>query len=516
MLNPNIFRAYDIRGIAVSETSAPPDLTEESVYIIGKATGIYLKQKYATKNMAVGRDCRLTSPALQKAFMQGLHDAGIEPIDIGLCVSPMVYFASCAPEFDFDSATNITASHNPKEYNGIKTVTKNSHSICGEELQEILKIAQELEKKEALEIRAIQGDKELPPELYTVVQRKGNSAIDEVVPDLQSFPHRDIWPIYKQALLSKVEISLYKNRPLKVVIDAGNATAGPLAPELLREADIEVVELYCDLDGNFPNHEANPEELHNMLDLIAKVKEEKADLGIGFDGDGDRVGIVDQNGQLYSSDYMLLLLARDYLNRHKNDPQNTIQKYPIVFDVKFSQIIINDLVKHGAKPIMSKTGHSFIEAKMKEINAPLAGEVSGHLFFGENYYGFDDALLAALKICEIIAKSQKPLHEHFIDLPKTFTTPEFKAYCPDDKKFQIVQNLVDHFTKNYNCLTIDGVRILFDELSWGAVRASNTTPNLTLRFEADTQEKLADIQKIMADEIKKYPEVSLDWYKSPA
>lgn len=507
-INPHIFRAYDIRGIAQSDDEKTPDLTAESVYIIGKATGIYLKQKYGTKNMAVGRDCRLTSPELQKAFMQGLLAGGIEPVDIGLCVSPMVYFASCTPEFDFDSATNITASHNPKQYNGIKTVTKNSHSICGQELQEILKIAQDLERKE------------LATKPYAAIRRGESDEVDKAIRVFQSFPQHDIWPIYKQTLLSKIQIPVdadvhvFQQFPLKVVIDAGNGAAGPFAPQLLREAGIEVIELYCNPDGNFPNHEANPEELKNMHGLIAKVKGKKADLGIGFDGDGDRVGIVDQNGQLYSSDYMLLLLARDYLKRHKNDAQNTTQKTPIVFDVKFSQIIINDLVKHGAQPIMSKTGHSFIEAKMKEIHAPLAGEVSGHLFFGENYYGFDDALLAALKICEIIAKSQKPLHEHFTDLPKTFTTPEFKAYCPDDKKFEIVQNLVAHFTKNYNCLTIDGVRIVFDELSWGAVRASNTTPNLTLRFEADTQEKLAEIQKIMADEIKKYPEVSLDWYKS--
>lgn len=489
-IHPHIFRAYDIRGIADSPNNEPADLTPESVYIIGKATAIYLQKKYGTKNMAVGRDCRLTSPDLQKAFMKGICEIGIEPIDIGLCASPMVYFASCSPYFNFDSATNITASHNPKQYNGIKTVTKNSHSICGNELQEILKIALDLESDE----------------------------VDDAVRVFQSFQHHDIWPNYKQTLLSKVQIPPYNSRPLKVVIDAGNGAAGPFAPQLLREAGIEVIELYCEPDGNFPNHEANPEELKNMLDLIAKVKAEKADLGIGFDGDGDRVGIIDENGQLYSSDYILLLLARDYLKRHKTtaDRKNLATKIPIVFDVKFSQIIINDLVKHGAKPIMSKTGHSFIEAKMKEVASPLAGEVSGHLFFGENYYGFDDALLASLKICEIIAKSAIPLHEHFKDLPQTFTTPEFKAYCPDDKKFEIVQNLVAHFTKNYNCLTIDGVRILFDDLSWGAVRASNTTPNLTLRFEADSEEKLAKIQKIMADEIAKYPEVDLDWYKIDA
>jgi phosphomannomutase/phosphoglucomutase len=243
-----------------------------------------------------------------------------------------------------------------------------------------------------------------------------------------------------------------------------------------------------------------------MQDLIKKVLEHKADLGIGFDGDGDRVGVVDEKGHMYSSDFMLLLLARDMLTR--------LPGSKVVFDVKVSQAIINDLKKHSAVPVMSKTGHSFIEAKMKEIGAPLAGEVSAHLFFGENYYGFDDALLAAARILEIASKSQKPFSAFFDDLPKTCTTPEFKAHCPDDKKFEIVKNLVSHFTAIYDCITIDGVRVNFDENSWGAVRASNTSPNLTLRFEALTPERLAEIQKVMVDEMRKYPEISLDWYQA--
>lgn len=461
-MNFHIFRAYDIRGIAAT------DLTDEIAYKIGKAAGTYLRTKYDTKTMAVGRDNRLTGVRIQNAYIQGIRETGINVTNIGLAVSPMVYWSVCA--MDFESATNITASHNPKEYNGLKIVTQNAHSICGEELQEVRKIIEN--------------------ETYITAETIG------------SYEEQDIWPKYLADLSSKVQLS----RPLKVVIDAGNGTAGKFAPEFLKHLGCEVTELYCELDGNFPNHEANPEELHNMLDLIAKVKETGSDIGIGFDGDGDRVGVVNEKGEMYSSDYMLLLLARDLLTR--------LPGSKIVFDVKTSQSVINSIVERGGEPVMSKTGHSFIENKMKEIKSPLAGEVSGHLFFGENYYGFDDALLAAGRILEIIAKANQPLSALLGDLPKIHTTPEFKASCPDDKKFEIVKKLVEHFTNNYDCITIDGVRVNFDKTSWGAVRASNTSPNLTLRFEADTEEKLAEIQRIMVGELKKYPEVNLDWHKA--
>lgn len=466
-MNPHIFRAYDIRGIADPTDETPADLTEETVYLIGKGVGTYLLRKYQTTNMAVGRDNRLTGEKLANAYIKGLTETGINVVNIGLAISPMIYWASCA--INFDSATNITASHNPKEYNGIKVVTKGAHSICGEELQEVLKLIQ----NEDFEVSTTPG----------------------------TISEQNIWPEYKKDLLSKITLK----RPLKVVIDSGNGTAGKFAPEFIKALGCEVTELYCELDGTFPNHEANPEELENMHDLIAKVKETGADLGIGFDGDGDRVGVVDEKGHMYSSDFMLLLLARDLLTRQQNPK--------IVFDVKVSQAIINDMKQRGAIPIMSKTGHSFIESKMKEEGAPLAGEVSGHLFFGENYYGFDDALLAAGKIISIIAAADIPLSSMFEDLPKVYTTPEFKAHTPDNKKFEIVKNLVEHFTNLYDCITIDGVRVNFDKTSWGAVRASNTSPNLTLRFEANTPEKLQEIQQIMVDELKKYPEVNLDWHK---
>ena len=519
-INPHIFRAYDIRGIAetngtadTNNTANTPDLTEETVYLIGKGTATHLIRNYNSKHMAVGRDVRLSSPSLQKAFIKGCLECGLDVTDIGLSPSPMIYFVTCAHQYPelvkFDCATNITASHNPKEYNGVKTVALNAHSICGDELQKILQLIE----TENFEIPGA-----------PTAKRSTQGTLYQA----------NIWPIYRDELASKLHTEnkllpqvksrpgTEESRPLKIVIDSGNGVAGPFAPELLRQIGAEVIELYCEPDGTFPHHEANPEELENMTDLIKKVLAEKADLGIGFDGDADRIGIIDEKGNHYSSDYLLLLLAKDYLARNQKITPTTpttpqTDKPKIVFDVKVSQAIINKMASLGAEPTMSKTGHSFIEKRMKEVQAPLAGEVSGHLFFAENYYGFDDAFLAAIKILEILAnenlQTDHPFSALFNDLPKTYMTPEFKAHCPDDKKFEIVKSLVTHFTALYDCITIDGVRVKFDSTSWGAVRASNTSPNLTLRFEADTEEKLAEIQKIMVDELKKYPEVNLDWYK---
>ncbi|MBU1953469.1 phosphomannomutase/phosphoglucomutase, partial [Patescibacteria group bacterium] len=404
-------------------------------------------------------------------FFEGILSTGIDVTDTGLITSPLLYYAVC--KFGADSGVNITASHNPKEYNGVKIVGRSAHSVCGDELQEILKLIQS-------------GDFETGEGLLETKE--------------------DIFDIYKKDICARIKPS----KPLKVVVDAGNGTTGKFAPELLRALGCEVTELYCDLDGNYPNHEANPEEEANMRDLSSLVVQEKADLGIGFDGDGDRVGIVDENGKHYSADYLILLLARDLLAQ-KPDSR-------IVFDVKVSAVLINEIEKLGGVPVMNKTGHSFIEARMHELGAPLAGEISGHLFFGKDhydYYGFDDAFFGACKIIEILSKSDKKFSEQFKNLPKMFTTPEYKTACPDDKKFQIVEEITKHFTRQHECITLDGVRVNFDETSWGAVRCSNTSPNLTLRFEAQTEKKLEEIKKTMADEMKKYPEVSMDWFKSP-
>ncbi len=482
-INPLIFRAYDIRGIAMekptnltdreelADTAAHPDLdlTTETMELIGKGTGTYMKRIHGTKNMLVGRDNRLHGEELQKAFIKGMLSTGMDVADAGLSTSPLIYYGVC--RFNMDSGVNITASHNPKEYNGVKIVGKNAHSVCGDELQEILKLI-------------LTGDFE-----------KGKGRLTK---------KNDIFSTYIEDIKSRIKPA----RPLKVVVDAGNGTAGMFAPQLLRAIGLEVTEIFCDLDGNFPNHEANPEDEKNTRDLADAVVKTGADLGVGFDGDGDRVGVVDEKGNHYSADYLIIMLARDLL-KHKPGSQ-------IVFDVKVSQILIDEITAKGGIPVMSKTGHSFIESRMHEIGAPLAGEISGHLFFGKDhydYYGFDDALFGAGKILEILSKSDKKLSEQFTDLPSLATTPEYKAHCPDDRKFAIVKNLQDSFSRTHKCITIDGVRVNFDEKSWGAVRCSNTSPNLTLRFEAENEQKLKEIQKIMVNELRKYPEVSLAWYQ---
>lgn len=473
IINPHIFRAYDIRGIAMSETAI--DLTPLSTYIIGIATGKYLLENFG-KKILVGRDNRITGESLQKAFIHGLQEAGCEVTNAGLCTSPMVYWGTCA--LAYDAGINITASHNPKEYNGIKIVGKGAHSICGDELQKILSLAQKIYQEK-------------------VSTAKSESAESIYLEPQTSPPEQSIADDYLEDLLHRAQLG----RPLKIVIDAGNATTGAFAPTLFRKFGCSVTELYCDLDGNYPHHEANPEEAKNMRDLAKKVIETKSDLGVAFDGDGDRAGIVDEKGRHHSADYLLLLLAKDLLAR--------MPESQIVFDVKVSQLLISGIREAKGIPVMSKTGHSFIESKMKEINSPLGGEISGHFFFGENYYGFDDAFLAALRLLTIFSQSDKPVSQHFDELPKMSTTPEYKLHCPDDKKFTIVQNITDHFTKLYPCITLDGVRVNFDTSSWGAIRCSNTSPNLTTRLEAPTDERLTAIKNIFIEELKKYPEIDL-------
>lgn len=458
-INPHIFRSYDIRGIAGT------DLTPEGVTLIGKGFGTYIQEKIGGKRVVVGRDCRISSPEYAEKFIEGLISTGCEVINIGLAPSPLTYFASC--RLNVDAGVSITASHNPKEYNGFKFVKKNAHSICGDDLQEIRTI--------------IESQKFCT----------GNGSVTE---------NNDIFNSYQEKINSMIDIK----KKLKVVVDAGNGIAGPFAKRFFESLGCEVICLYCEPDGNFPNHEANPEEYENMVDLIAAVKNHNADIGFGFDGDADRVGVIDEKGNHYHADKILLLLARDLLSRH---PQAKI-----VHDIKCSKVLENDIIDHGGIPVMCKTGHSHIENKMHEEGALLGGEVSGHMFFGENYYGFDDAFLAAAKILEILGSAEVSFSQLLSGLPIMFNTPEIKAGCPDNEKFNIVQELTIHFERDYECITLDGVRMHFDEESWGIVRCSNTSPNLTLRFEAPNEERLKEIIDIVAEKLKEYPQISLEWY----
>lgn len=464
-INPLIFRAYDIRGIAQSDLEESGDLTPETMYVIGQGIGTYFQKKYG-KRIICGKDNRLSSDQLHEAFISGMLVTGCHVTSAGYATSPMIYYASC--KYDFDGGVNITASHNPKDYNGVKLVSKNGASICGNELQEILKIIQD----------------------ESFAEGKGELNSQEIFPDY----------------LAEIKSSIKLARPLKVVVDAGNGITGIFAPQILREIGCEVIEQHCELDGNFPNHEANPESAKNMEDVMLRVVQEKADLGIGFDGDGDRVGIVDEQGLHYHADYLLIPLVRDLLTRHAGAT--------VIFDVKSSRVVEDDIRHHGGRPIRYKTGHSFIETKMKESGALLAGETSGHIFFAENWYGFDDGMYAAARIVELLSRSGKPFSSFFKNVTKVLTTPEWKIPCPDHAKFRIVEDIKQFFTKRYPCITIDGVWVDFGRGAWGAVRASNTSPCLTLRFEAHNQKQLDLVQKIFLDTLKEYPEVDLNNRKS--
>ncbi len=454
----NIFRAYDIRGIAMSDN---PQLTEAVAELIGKAAGSYLV-RHGHKNLAIGRDGRLTSPALQTAFIKGALSTGLNVANIGLSVSPMVYFATCLPEFD--CGVNVTASHNPKEYNGFKITGKNAHSICGDELQIIF----EMIEKSDFEI--------------------GAGQLKEV----------DVWPLYRDRLVKDIQI-----KPgLKIAADAGNGVAGKFLDDLFAAAGIERELLFTEVDGNFPNHEANPEDEENMQDLIKLVRSSGAVLGFGFDGDGDRVGIVDEKGRFYSADLILLQLSRDLLKRQPGAK--------VVFDVKCSKVIENDVESKGGVSIRSATGHSLIETKMRETGALLAGEISGHLFFAENYYGFDDAFLGALRVLQLVSDENKPFSELFSDVPMVVNTPEIKIACSDNRKFELVADLTKRFQEaGYDVLTVDGAFVSVDRDTWGAIRCSNTSPNLTLRFEGLTEVSMKEVVYLFIQFLQAYPELDL-------
>lgn len=470
-MNPLIFRAYDIRGVSLPDFGKPVDLDADTAYDIGRAFGTYMAKTLQAKGKSpkepvkifCGRDNRLTSEELQQAYISGLLTTGCAVTDIGLATSPMLYFASCF--YDLDAATNITASHNPKEYNGFKFVGKNAHSICGDEIQKLVKIIEE----------------------ESFVEGKGE------------FKQQEIFSDYVKAVKEKFS---FPPAAGKIVLDAGNGVTGKFAPELFMACGLDIIPLHCELDGTFPNHEANPQEEKNMEDLKKKVLEEKAILGIAFDGDGDRVGIIDEAGKFYQADFLLIPLARDLLSRHRGAK--------VVFDIKSSKVVEDDIRRCGGVPIRFKTGHSFIETKMKQEGALLGGETSGHIFFAENYYGFDDGMFAGLKLAEVMLRSGKPFSNLFRDIPNVFTTPEYKAPCDDRAKFHIVEDVKQYFIKRYPCIVIDGVWVDFGDGAWGACRASNTSPALTLRFEARTQEKLNLVKNIIIDKLKEYPEVQLN------
>ncbi len=439
-MNPEMFREYDIRGIAGK------DMTEDDVVLIGKGVGTFLIQRGHSK-LTVGRDCRLTSDLYSEKVIEGLLSTGCSVIDIGVCTTPVLYFS--IKHLKQEGGVMVTASHNPKEYNGFKLCI-DLDSIHGKDIQKILSIINE----------------------KSFVQGQG------------SLSAQDLIPSYSEFMKNNVTIT----RRLKVGVDAGNGTAGVVALPILKSLDCEVHDIYCDMDGTFPNHEADPTVAKNMTDLISLVKEKGLDLGIGYDGDGDRIGVIDEHGNMVFGDQLMIVFAREILSRK---PGSTF-----ISEVKCSKTMYDDIEKHGGKAIMWKTGHSLIKKKMKEEKAELAGEMSGHMFFADRYFGFDDAIYASCRLIEILANTGKNVSDLISDIPKTYSTPEIRVECPDDKKFGVVEKVTEHFRKQYNVIDIDGVRVLFDD-GWGLVRASNTQPALVLRFEAMSEQRLSEIRNLI-------------------
>jgi phosphomannomutase / phosphoglucomutase len=439
MLNPAIFREYDIRGIADTE------LQSADIADLGRALGTLLHRRSGSKRISLGRDCRLSSPRLHDALLEGLLDSGCEITDVGVVPTPLLYYS--AVHLKTGGAIMITGSHNPAEFNGFKAVC-GSGTIYGDDIQAVRKLidARDFERGRGL-----------------------HSAVDVVMP-------------YVEEISSQFKF----DRRIRVVVDAGNGTGGPAMHRILERLNCDAQELFFEMDGHFPNHHPDPTVPENLTQLVDAVKAAKADLGIAFDGDADRVGAVDENGEVIYGDMLLLICAREILTRKP--------KATIIGEVKCSQVLYDELGRLGGNAIMYKTGHSLIKAKMKEAHAELAGEMSGHMFFADRYYGYDDALYAACRLMEIVAKSGKPVSAQLAGLPKMVSTPEIRIDCPDATKFQVVERVKEHFRGRGPIIEVDGVRVMFEN-GWGLLRASNTQPVLVMRFEAANKELLADYRR---------------------
>ncbi|PID30877.1 MAG: phosphomannomutase [Candidatus Cloacimonadota bacterium] len=453
-MNENIFREYDIRGVV--ET----DFTESTVKNIAHAFGTYLIEN-GYKNCVIGFDARLSANFLFTIFSDTLLSCGLDVTSIGQVSTPMLYFAQI--ELKKDSAVMITGSHNPADMNGFKIITKDE-AVYGEKIQYLKNLI-------------------LNNKLVPLADVKGN--LDNV----------SVKESYFSYLKNNIKLG---DRKIKVVVDGGNGTGGDIASEIFQDMGVEVVELYCNPDGMFPNHHPDPTVPEYMTDLIAKVKEVKADFGIGYDGDADRIGVVDNNGTLLFGDQLMILFSREILARK---PKSTI-----IGEVKCSKTLYDEIEKLGGNGIMWKAGHSLIKAKMKETEAELGGEVSGHIFFKDRFFGYDDALYASLRFLEIMTSSEKSVSDMLSDVPKTYMTPEIRGDFSDDIKFKVVEKVTESFKNDgYNVCDVDGVRVIFDD-GFGLIRASNTQPALVQRYEALTEKRAMEIKSLVQsklDEVKK-------------
>lgn len=453
-MNPQIFREYDIRGIAEK------DLTDDVVRAIGGAFGERMRERGKSR-LAVGRDVRLSSPRIRSALIQGLVERGAHVLDVGEVPTPALYFAIL--HLKADGGVMVTGSHNPIEYNGLK-LSEGISSLHGEEITEIGR-------------RAGGTFAPVPP------GKVEEAPVDEA---------------YLADLVPRIRLK----RPLRVVVDPGNGAASIAGPELLRRLGCEVDAIFAVPDGRFPNHLPDPTVPELMRALVERVRATHADVGIGFDGDADRVGAVDETGRLLFGDQLLGLYAADVLPGHPGAP--------IVFEVKCSQGLVELVRDKGGVPIMWKAGHSLIKAKMRETKAPLGGEMSGHMFFADEFPGYDDALYAAGRLLRLLAESTRSLSTLVDALPQSryVSTPEIRLDCPDDRKFAIVDAVREHFRAIHEVIDVDGARVQFGD-GWGLIRASNTQPALVVRFEARTRERLAEIAQEVYDVLARFPEVTI-------
>jgi phosphomannomutase/phosphoglucomutase len=446
MIDESIFREYDIRGIV------PSQINEHSIKLISRA----IAQKCNDENideLALGRDGRLSGEKILNLLSKELQSIGIDVVNIGIVTSPLLYFA--AKKLPSKSGIMITGSHNPKNYNGFKIVI-NDVPISGLEILSLLSD------------KPI-NEKNIGKEVYK--KNLGDEYIQEVLSQSSESPKK-----------------------IKVVLDCGNGSAGEIAPKLIRSLGYEVIELFCEIDGNFPNHHPDPGKVENLQDLVQAVQENSADVGIAFDGDGDRLGVVTEKGEIIFPDQLMMIFTKDVL---KNFPGKEI-----VFDVKCTNLLSNIIKESGGIPVMSPTGHFHIKNTLKQTNAPLAGEMSGHIFFNDKWHGFDDGHYSAFRLLEIMNDLNIPLSTILDQLPKAFSTPELNINIEEEKKFEIVKNFVDKAQfEGGSKVTIDGLRVDFDD-GWGLIRASNTTPKLVLRFEAKTSSRLKEIKNMFLDQLK--------------
>ena len=439
VMNPHVFRQYDIRG------HAERDFDDAFVRSLGLSLGTFYSKR-GLRRVAVGRDCRLSSPRLHEALCQGLLETGLQVVDIGIGPTPLLYFA--VHNLDLDGGVQITGSHNPPDENGFKMMVGKG-SLYGDDI---------------VELRTVMENEDF-------ALRTGGAL--EIV---------DSTPAYVEKAAADIQLGRHD---IRFAIDAGNGAGGPLALETMKALGLNPVAMLCEMDGTFPVHHADPTEPETLEMLKARVLEDGLELGFAYDGDADRVGVIDARGEVIWGDKLMIILSRALLAKH---PGATI-----IGEVKCSQTMYDDIEAHGGRGVLWKTGHSLIKTKMKEENALLAGEMSGHIFFADRYYGFDDAIYATLRILEIVSHSDVPLHEMLSNVPQTFATPEIRVDCDDARKFDLVQQMVDFYRPTHDLIDIDGARIQFDG-GWALVRASNTQPVLVLRFEADSEKQLETIR----------------------